>query len=334
MGSALSCPLSEHTEEINLWGTWLDDELIDGAQKGMHPRIRRKLPENVRLFRSEQLSEAVKDADLIIMAVSSEGFEPVFNRLLEVMDERTPLLSLTKGFINRETGVSRISAYAEEKYSERFPGAGFLWGSIGGPVKAVELAAGIPTHSVYGLKAGFPAEMLKDFQTPYYRVSVSDDVCGVETCSALKNAYAIALGICDGLYGGKGFYYDNIKAFFLSQAVIETAVMVEAAGGRKETAYQLAGTGDLYVTAQSGRNKVYGTLLGEGKDPQTAVNEMLVRGDIAEGYHSIKYGKGFIEGLGMSMENDFPMFAMLYGIIFRGVSLQAAIDKLISKTGL
>ena len=114
---------------------------------------------------------------------------------------------------------------------------------------------------------------------------------------------------------------------------METAAIVKAARGRTDTSYYLAGTGDLYVTAQSGRNKVYGTHIGKGVDPDKALKKMLAAGDIAEGYHSIKYGKIFLESLALKIKEDFPLFNMLYSILFQGKAVDMAMRDFINSTG-
>ncbi|MDZ7838892.1 MAG: 3-hydroxyacyl-CoA dehydrogenase NAD-binding domain-containing protein [Actinomycetota bacterium] len=34
MGSAITFPLAQAGIEVNLWGTWLDDEIVSAARKG------------------------------------------------------------------------------------------------------------------------------------------------------------------------------------------------------------------------------------------------------------------------------------------------------------
>ncbi len=45
-------------------------------------------------------------------------------------------------------------------------------------------------------------------------------------------------------------------------------------GGQTDTPYGLAGIGDLEVTGLSGRNKIYGTRLGQGQSAPQAYKEM------------------------------------------------------------
>ncbi|MDY7028037.1 MAG: NAD(P)H-dependent glycerol-3-phosphate dehydrogenase [Spirochaetota bacterium] len=333
MGSAICFPLAERIRHINLWGTWLDDDIVDSCREGEHPKIKLQLPKNVRLYNSQQLTESLEDSDMVIIGVSSEGFAPVFSKLLDEIKRETPVLSLTKGFVLDGGIVEQISVYARKEYNRKFPAARFVWGSIGGPVKAAELSAGVPTNTVYGLMPGFPGKALKLFSTDYYRVITTDDVKGVEICSALKNAYAIAIGICDGLYRDYGTLHDNIKAFMFSHAVQEMGRIVEEFGGRAATAAFLAGAGDLFVTAQSGRNRNFGELIGRGIKPDTALATMMKEGDIAEGYHAVKYGQKFIQKLYFDTGRELPLFHMLYRILFDGGSLENCIEDFIRTTG-
>ena len=52
--------------------------------------------------------------------------------------------------------------------------------------------------------------------------------------------------------------YLNAEAALFSQAIRELSAVVEAVGGRRETAVGLAGLGDVLVTSLGGRNRLYG----------------------------------------------------------------------------
>jgi glycerol-3-phosphate dehydrogenase len=59
-------------------------------------------------------------------------------------------------------------------------------------------------------------------ETAYYRVDESADQRGTELASALTNAHAIAIGLCDGLVkaGRAGTMY-NTKSLLFTQALVE-----------------------------------------------------------------------------------------------------------------
>jgi len=322
MGSAVTFPLSENGVRVNLWGTWLDDSIIDECRTGKHPKLRKPLPETVQLFSAPQLKEAVAGADAVIIGVTSEGFLPVFRRYLDsVSESRTVCFILTKGFINLDGRICRISEAAERLFDKKFGRKKRMHrASIGGPVKAVELSNRIPTATVFGGNSTRLREFIKYFSTDYYRVFLTDDVTGVELSSALKNIYAITMGICDGMYRSSpspSGICDNFKSFLFNQAVREMAQIVAAAGGRKDTVFDLAGVGDLYVTAASGRNGRLGEYIGKGMKPARAYGMMLEQGEIAEGYQTLKIGRTYVEQLGEKPDGDLPLFHTLHRIIFQ-----------------
>jgi len=316
MGSAISFPLSDNVNDVHLWGTWLDEWILDGCGQGLHPKLKNAIPDNVSLFYAGELKEAIEDAECLIIAVSSEGFIPVFEKLLGEMEEGCPLFCLTKGFVSVFEEVHRISQVAHRMFLQRFPGEDFQWVSVGGPSKAVELSKRVPTSAVFGMNSSVMAHFSQMFSTEYYFVNRCDDVCGVELCSAFKNVYAIGLGIYDGLYGEKRENYaHNLKSILFNQSVREMALIVEHAGGKRETAFDLSGVGDLFVTASSGRNRRYGEYLGKHFPPNDAYRLMKEEGEIAEGYHAVRYGMDFIRSLESAPFGKLPLFEMLFRII-------------------
>ena len=99
----------------------------------------------------------------------------------------------------------------------------------------------------------------------------------------MKNVYAIALGVADGLQEAHGRPYHDLKAATFAQAVRELVVLTELLGGRAATATGLAGVGDLEVTGLSGRNKVYGQRLGRGEPAADALAAMAAAEQTVEG---------------------------------------------------
>lgn len=331
MGGAVTFPLAERGHEVRLWGTWLDDELVRASRAGRHPRLKRALPPSVQVLDSTELAQALDGTQAVFIAIASEGFVPVFERLLPHIGPDTPLFCLTKGFIRAQGEalesagrILRASEAASAMCTRAFGRPAARWASIGGPVKAVELADGIPTGSVYGLSDPSMAALVASFRTSTYRTIPSTDVTGIELCASLKNAYAIALGICDGMYAGQpGRFYDNAKAFLLAASVQEMGEIVEAAGGSRESVAGLPGAGDLYVTAQSGRNRKFGEMIGSGIPAGEAYRQMNAAGEIAEGYHALLHGNVYLGQLDGGLLGRLPVFRALHSMVCRGESLSA-----------
>jgi len=316
MGSAMTFPLSKNNVQVNLWGTWLDNEIIKSCRNDYHPKLKRPLPENIRLWNSLDLKKAIENIDLAIIAVTSEGFLPVYSKLIDTLDYPLPFFALTKGLLEYNGKIERISMVAEKIFKAKFPNDDFIWASIGGPVKALELSDMIPTEAVYGTNSDYIKSLKPYFSTDYYRIFYTDDVTGVEASSAFKNVYSIAMGICDGLYdSGKMKLNHNLRAFIFNQSVQEMAHIVEYSGGKRETVLDLAGIGDLHVTSSSGRNRSYGALIGRGFEPDKAYIKMFNKGEIAEGYKALEKGMIYLKQL--KIDNDFALFNRIYSMVYR-----------------
>jgi glycerol-3-phosphate dehydrogenase (NAD(P)+) len=318
MGSAITYPLAENRIKVNLWGTWLDDEIIKSSLAGYHPKLKKPLPDTVTPMYSDRLAAAVKDVDIIFIAVLSDGFVNVFNMLLDEIEKKDYyFFKLTKGIVQYDNKIVRASQAAQDMFEKKFPGTDFKWATIGGPVKANELSDKIPTASIYALNKSMPKDIPFGFSTGFYPVTITDDIPGVEVSSSFKNVYSIAVGICDGLFKAlrQGMYH-NFSAFVFNQAMAEMSKIAVAAGGRADTVFGLAGIGDFYVASLSGRNARYGEFVGKGEDPGDIFNKMFTAGEVAEGYYALKLGVEWIRSLGMDLSKDLPLLYYLYGIVF------------------
>jgi glycerol-3-phosphate dehydrogenase (NAD(P)+) len=140
---------------------------------------------------------------------------------------------------------------------------------ISGPSIAHELSRGVPTAVVLAHHDTRLARAVRrELQTPILRIQISRDVTGVELGGVLKNAYALILGLCDGL--GLGL---NTKAALLTRALPEMTRFGVALGGRRATFYGLAGLGDLIGTGLSehSRNRRMGEEVAHRRDRDEAL---------------------------------------------------------------
>ena len=102
MGSAITVPMVDAGHEVRLVGTHLDANPIASIrQSRLHPRLKVHLPESVTPFTHDQLGEAMRGADLVILGVSSAGVDWAAERLRATVPPQTPVILLTKGL--RET---------------------------------------------------------------------------------------------------------------------------------------------------------------------------------------------------------------------------------------
>ena len=276
MGSALTRPLVDAGWDVHLWGTWLDDHLIDAIEAGQpHPRINVVISNKVTTYRSEQLAEALEGADVVVMSVSSEGVPGVAKLALPLLGNAQALWMTSKGFCPDPNGNIQLLPDTLRRIAGELGVQIPPIVAIAGPVKANECADAKPTATMYGCRDIEVAKAAaRAARTPNYAIAASGDEVGVEICAPMKNVYAIALGIADGLEEATGVPHHNLKAASFAQAIREMSLLGQKLGAKPETAYDLPGVGDLEVTGLSGRNKVYGVRIGRGEKPTEALEEM------------------------------------------------------------
>ena len=270
MGSAFSIPLSDNEHQVRLVGTYLDGDIIEEIHETrLHPRLNVELPPEVQPYTYDRLGEAIDDADLVVLGVNSLGVEWAADALGAVLPVETPVVMLTKGLegngkelqILPDVLRSRLPAPLRERVQ---------LAAIGGPSIAGELAVRRDTCVVLtGHDPALLTRLAALVRTSYYHVWTNTDLVGVEVSVAMKNVYALAVGLVGGLLEREGMgandaVMHNLSAAIFAQAMWETNYLVEYAGGRRDTVLSLPAAGDLYVTSMGGRNGRMGRLLGLG----------------------------------------------------------------------
>ena len=319
MGSAMAEVAAMRGHDVRLWGTWLDDALVEAVEQGRdHPRLKKKLDARVKPMRSGALAEALDGAELVIHGVSSDGLVPVLTKAAPHLPD-VPILSVTKGFLPTKSGkMDRVDVIASE-----IVGRPLRYVHAAGPAKAIEIARRVLTWMFFASADVADARACSAaVGGNHLRVTVSDDIAGAEICSAMKNAYATGLGLWDGLVGAD---CHNARAACFQQAVVEMAKLVAAGGGRVETAYAAPGVGDLHVTAAAGRNRAFGERVGKGKPAKTVAAEMLATGELTEGYPAIASAWRWAKERGVT---DLPLLAALHAIVWEGAEVAPTLAKL------
>jgi glycerol-3-phosphate dehydrogenase (NAD(P)+) len=268
MGSAFTFPLADNGHSVRLVGTHLDRDIIKSLKaEGRHPGLKVKLPESVIPFDYPGLAEAVKDADLIVLGVSSLGIAWAAQQLGHVLESPIPVLALTKGLAVVEDHLEILPRVFRRLLPEHLQTTKLL--AIMGPCIAAELAVRRHTSVVLSGEERSFETIAALLQTPYYHVWTSQDFVGTETCAAFKNFYALLVGMAKGILEKEGQAENyanthNVSSALFAQALFEMAHIVQYMGGEVRSVYGLPGAGDLYVTCQSGRNGRMGAWLGRG----------------------------------------------------------------------
>lgn len=275
----------------------------NAARKGMH-------------F-TTNLEEAIRDADLLVEAVTSAGFREVLNKLKPLGGLKCPLVITSKG-IEQTTGEI-LPEVAVEVFGES---ARSQVGILSGPSFAAEVVAGLPTSVVASAYNPDEMRLISDaFTNQTFRVYPNTDVKGVAFGGALKNIIAIACGISDGL--GLG---NSTKAALMTRGLHEIRKLAVAAGCKGETLNGLSGMGDLCLTCSStlSRNYRFGGLLAKGASPQESKNQIQM---VVEGAYTC------VSALELSRKFDVPMpiSEIVYKIIYEGVHCKEAVAMLMQR---
>jgi glycerol-3-phosphate dehydrogenase (NAD(P)+) len=270
MGTAVTVPLTDNDHDVRLVGTHLDGHIIEEIyQSRTHPKLRSAVPASVKPYPIAGLKEALQGVDLILLGVNSLGIEWAADVLGPLLTGDVPIVSLTKGL----AGDGQNLFLLPEVLRKGLPASHreqVKLAAIGGPSIAGELAARHQTAIVIaGSDQTFLDQIASLLRTPYYHIWTNTDVIGVEVSVALKNLYALAVGLVQGLMEKEGIdeggdVMHNMAAAIFAQGLRETAYLVEYMGGAVENIYGLPGAGDLYVTCMGGRNMRMGRILGMG----------------------------------------------------------------------
>lgn len=319
MGSAMAFPACDNGHKVRLVGTPLDREIIDRAKTdGYHITLKRRLPDGVECYQIEELNTALEGCDLLIGGVSSFGIEWFGDEVLPKIPKSLTVISITKGL--HTTNDGEFVSFPD--YLATKPGCGGIWlNAIGGPCISFELA---DRHHTFVAFCGHDIEILKKIKnmlaTDYYHINITDDVIGLETAVAMKNAYALGVALAIGMAENKngiGCAEEyNPQAALFAQSVRETIELLRIAGGcANEILYN---AGDLYVTVFGGRTRKIGAYLGRGMT-FTQAREKL-KGVTLE---SVAIAQVVVDALKQRGENlsKFPLLCHIYDMITKNITV-------------
>jgi glycerol-3-phosphate dehydrogenase (NAD(P)+) len=219
---------------------------------------------------TSSLAGAAAEADVLIVAVPSQGLRGVITELAPHLRPWIPIVSLSKGI--EHDSLKRMT----EVIAEVLPG--HPAGVLTGPNIALEIVRGYAAAAVIAMPDTHLADALQGLlRTPRFRIYTSTDVAGAELAGAFKNVYAVASGMAQGLGAG-----DNTRATLIARSLRELSHLGEAYGGKPETFSGLAGLGDLLATCMSprSRNRTVGEELAKGRSLEEITESMQM---VAEG---------------------------------------------------
>jgi glycerol-3-phosphate dehydrogenase (NAD(P)+) len=321
--TALTVPLADNGHDVRLVGTHLDRGIIDGIKaNSVHPGLGEQLPKSVNAYQLEEASEAFAGAEVVLSGVNSFGVRWAGERLAGLLADGALVIAIAKGLAARADGELLILTDVLKESWSGSERTSHSVSAITGPMIASEVAARRETCVVFaGRDQAALDRLASTFRTDAYRVWTSTDLVGCEVCAALKNCYALAVGLAHGALEA-GYAADppdrkhNYEAALFAQGAAEMRHMVAALGGNPETAGWLPGVGDLYATSTGGRNVQVGRLLATGARFEEA-SERLGHPTL-EGAAAVREIGGALPKLvrrSVVSPDDFPLLRHLYEVI-------------------
>ena len=311
-GTALSQVLCDNGHETYLW-SHNPAKAEEMAKTRENPLLKGViLPESLHI--TSDLS-CLEGADLVVSASPSFAVRETGRKMAPYLRPETILTSVSKG-IERDTNPRMSEVLQEETHHSCKVVA------LSGPSRAGEVGIRMPTGCVSACPDRTAARFVQDaFMNDYFRIYTSYDIIGVELAAALKNVVALSCGICTGL----GFQ-DNTRALLMTRAMAAITRVGERVGGTRRTFGGLAGMGDLIVTCTSmhSRNNRAGILIGQGRTPQQAMEEV---GAVVEGYYAAESIHQLAEREGV----DMPICRCAYEVLYHGKQVRDVVTELMTR---
>ena len=239
------------------------------------------------------LNEAVDGSSVIFFSVPSKFFREATSKVGSLQPE-VMLVSCTKGF------DGPLLKFPFEVLKEFYPRNPI--GVISGPMLSEELEKGLPTRAT--IACDNPAEINKViglFSDTKLALEPSGDLVGVSFLGILKNVYALALGLSDGLQLGS-----NFKSCLTLQSLQEMESILLRSGGKKESLISLSGISDFLASGYDSKSRNYSYGFKKAKDES-------LEGIMAEGATNIEKVIGKIGNV-----EEYALLKLIKGIFVDG----------------
>ncbi len=292
-GTALASHLARSDHRVRLWGR--DASAVQAMQQ---TRINQRylpqytLPDN--LLCEPDLACCIQDCNAVLLAVPSGALPETLAQLSAMGQPIDILIWACKGL------------YLDSLICDTF-GAEQKKGLISGPSFAVEVMQGLPTAVTVTAGDTKTAQLIASWLScGQFYVHTCDDMLGVQIGGALKNVFAIAVGMADGLALGY-----NARAALISRSLSELVQLGTAMGARNETLMGLSGLGDMVLscTADHSRNRRLGLALAQGQSIADARRNI---GQVIEGIDAVKIARALAARHGVAMPIAEQVYQVLY----------------------
>ena len=310
--TAIAKIVVQHTHHIG-WYMRRDDQIEDFRRLGHNPNYLTSVHFNLDEIHFESdMNRITQLYDTLVFVVPSPYLKNHLRKLRTRLKDKF-IVTAIKGIVPDDNLV--CSEYFHQVFDVPYSNLACL----GGPSHAEEVALERLSYLTVGCSdqeraAAFAAVLASQ----YIKTKTSSDVIGIEFSSVLKNVYAIAAGICNGLKFG-----DNFQSVLMANAVQEMQRFLQTVHPIERNIGDSVYLGDLLVTGYSNfsRNRVFGTMIGKGYSVKSAQMEMEM---IAEGY----FGTKCMKEINRHYHVNMPILDAVYNILYERISPQVEIKLL------
>jgi glycerol-3-phosphate dehydrogenase (NAD(P)+) len=311
-GTALASTIGQNGFPVYLW-------MRDQTRAEMTQNTRentRYLPDFCLCDEVQIVSDlelALVHSDLVFVSVPSASFRQVIQQVKPYLAASAQVISTTKGI--DPSGFTLMSQILEQELPS------YTIGVLSGPNFAKEMIQKQLTGSVIASEG---SELIQRVQavlcSPTFRVYSNDDRYGVELAGALKNIYAIIVGMAEARKCGQ-----NTLAMIMTRSLAEMGRFSHHLGANPMTFLGLAGVGDLILTCGSNLSRNYrlGYALGSGTSYEQAVEDI---GQVVEGVNTLRLVKQKAD----EMQIYMPLVSALYALMFEQQPVDSIINQLMS----
>ncbi|UCD17763.1 MAG: NAD(P)-dependent glycerol-3-phosphate dehydrogenase [Candidatus Zixiibacteriota bacterium] len=316
-GIAIANCLASNGHRVTLW-EFDRSEYQNLVDRRCHPT---KLPDIFippETLITNDLEEAVSEADFLVLAIPAQKIRQVCLQVNEVVHRPTCCVNLAKGVeigtLMRMSEVLRATlSWIDDDHIA----------TLSGPSHAEEVARNVPTSVVAASTSlKFAERIQRLFSSSSFRVYRSQDIIGVELGGSLKNVVAIAAGVTSGLG-----YGDNTMGALITRGLAEISRMGVKLGADPLTFAGLSGIGDLITTCISphSRNRYVGNRIGKGEMLEDILRGMVM---VAEGVDTCRSA----EEMARRYQVDMPITREVYNVLFENKDPSQALVDLMGRS--
>ena len=311
-GMALASIFDYNKCSVSMWTNSASEcDMI--LKTGKNNRIDYDIPKHFLI--STDMEKVIKGCDIIVIAVPTEFVRSVCNTLKMYYDKKQVICIASKGIDN-----DSLEFLSDVVYDTT--GADHL-AVISGGTFAIDIINRAPVGFTLASNDNFTIDMIvRAMKNSYVNFMITDDIIGTEICGAVKNVFAIASGIIDGMN-----MPISTLVMFLTEAFRESIYFTSLMGGKKDTLYSFAGIGDIILTCTStkSRNYTLGRLIGEGNSKE--VIDEYIKNTTVEGLNTLCSIKNLITDRNINI----PIIDCIYDVVIDGEDASTIIDYLINK---